>query len=164
MTPSINLRFEPAEEEDITPLTAIMVRAFDDDSQRYLGAPNEHPPGYESGDWLRAWLTNGVLYKITQNNTILGGVLIMLSQPKPNWNYLGSIFVDLPYQNQGIGTQTLQFIEQKFPAQRWQTMTQAWAAHNHHFYEKNGYTKVKEFRDHTKDTLVLVYVYEKSTK
>jgi GNAT superfamily N-acetyltransferase len=159
MNPSSNLTFEPATEADIIPLAAIMVRAFDDDTRRHLGAPTDHPPGYESGDWLRDWLTKGIIYKIIQNQVIIGGFLIILNLPKPHWNYLGSIFVDLPYQNQAIGSQTLQFIEQTFPARRWQTMTQAWATRNHYFYEKNGYTKVKEVHDPNTDQLV--YVYEK---
>jgi GNAT superfamily N-acetyltransferase len=156
---SMNLCFEPATEVDIIPLTTVMVRAFDDDSQRFLGTSKDHPSGYETGEWLRDWLSKGIVYKILKDEDVIGGFIIIVNFPKENWNYLGSIFVDLPYQNQGIGSRTLQFIEHTFPAQEWQTMTQAWALRNHHFYEKNGYTKVKEFYDEKQDHAV--YVYQK---
>jgi len=160
--PSTNLRFEPATEADVMPLTAVMVRAFDDDSQRYRGIPEPHPPGYETGEWLRDWLSKGIVYKIVKDVAVVGGFIIIPNVPKKSWNYLGSIFVDLPYQNQAIGSRTLQFIERTFPARTWQTMTQAWALRNHHFYEKNGYTKVKEFYDKKRNQTV--YVYEKQMR
>jgi GNAT superfamily N-acetyltransferase len=157
--PSTNLRFEPATETDVMPLTVVMVRAFDDDSQRYRGTPEPHPPGYETGEWLRDWLSKGIVYKIVKDEDIIGGFIIIANLPKENWNHLASVFVDLPYQNQAIGSRTLQFIEHTSPARRWQTMTQAWALRNHHFYEKNGYTKVKEFYGEQRDHVV--YVYQK---
>ncbi|MFX0168112.1 MAG: GNAT family N-acetyltransferase [Candidatus Hodarchaeota archaeon] len=159
MTTFKDLAFEPASEADILPLTTVMIRAFDDDAQRNLGAPRDHPPGYESGAWLREWLSKGIVYKIVKNESIIGGFLILLNVPRKRWNYIGSIFVDLPFQNQAVGSRILQFIEHTFPADRWQTMTQAWAKRNHYFYEKNGYIKVKEFIDKT--TEHRIYVYEK---
>lgn len=135
---STNLRFEPATEADIMPFPTVMVRVFDEDSRRYRGTPEPHPPGYETGAWLRDWLSKGIVHKIVKGEAVIGGFVIIPNVPKRNWNYLGSIFVDLPYQNQAIGNRALQFIERTFPARRWQTMTQARALRNHHFYEKNA--------------------------
>ncbi len=160
MSSSTDLAFSPASEADIFPLTTVMVRAFDADAQQRLGTPIDHPPSYETGAWLRDWLSKSIVYKIVKGESIIGGFIILPNFPQNHWNYIGSIFVDPPFQNQAIGSQALQFIEHTFPAQRWQTMTQAWATRNHYFYEKNGYTKVKEFYDQAAKQSV--YVYEKS--
>ncbi|MDO8055890.1 MAG: hypothetical protein Q6361_03435 [Candidatus Hermodarchaeota archaeon] len=122
MTPAIEPRFELAEETDIILLTAIMVHSFDYYAHRYRGTPAKHPLGYSSGDWLREWLPTGTVFKILTNHTFTGGFIISLNLPKPYWNYLAPIFINLPYQNQTIGSSTLQCIERTFPAYRWQAM------------------------------------------
>ena len=118
------------------------------------------PPGYDTGEWLRNLMQQNVCYKITKEGKIIGGFIVIIDFPKTGHNYLGSIFVDPAYQNQGVGSQTLKFIEQKFPAKKWQTMTQEWAILNHHFYEKHGYKKKKEFFDDKEGHMT--YVYEKT--
>jgi GNAT superfamily N-acetyltransferase len=159
MTSTQELRFEPAEEADITPITDIMVRAFDYYAHRHLGTPPKYPPGFTSGNWLREWFTTGIVYKILTNHTLIGTFIISRDLPKRHSNYLGPIFIDLPYRKQGIGSRTLEYIEFTFPAQRWHTMTPAWATQNARFYEKHGYTKTKETID--AQTRQLIYIYEK---
>ena len=49
------LHFIPLREEHISPLTAIMIRAFDDDAVRYQGCEHARPEGYDDGSFLRKW-------------------------------------------------------------------------------------------------------------
>ncbi len=157
MKGSRRFRFERSKEADIPRLTAIMVQAFDRDAQQFRGQPMNNPAGYETGEWLRNLMHNALCYKILDDTKIIGGFVVMRDLPKPGINYLGSIFIDPLYQNQGVGSQSLYFMEQAFPAKKWQTMTQAWAQRNRHFYEKNGYQKVKEFYDENEHHTVFVY-------
>jgi GNAT superfamily N-acetyltransferase len=159
MTHSDELHFEKSNEADIPRLTAIMVQAFERDALQFRGTPMNQPPGYTTGEWLRELMRTTICYKIVKNNSIIGGFVVMEAVPKKGVNYLGSIFVDPTYQNQGVGSQCLRFIERKFPVKKWQTQTQDWATRNQHFYAKNGYQKVQEFYD--KEEQHTVFVYEK---
>jgi predicted N-acetyltransferase YhbS len=53
--------------------------------------------------------------------------------------------VDPDLQNQGIGQQAVTQMLELFPdAERRTVRTPIWAVHNHHFYEKLGFAKVRE--------------------
>lgn len=73
---------------------------------------------------------------------------------------LGRIYIDPDFQDRGIGTQAMQFIEQAHPgARRWRLGTPIWATRNHHFYEKVGYVKMGD--DVGRDGKVIGIWYEK---
>lgn len=48
-----NLSFEILHETDLTILTPIMERAFDEDTRIHLNKPKGGPAGYDNGEFLR---------------------------------------------------------------------------------------------------------------
>ena len=138
------LQFERIAEADIPILTAIMTRAFDNDAQTYLGQAKGGPPGYDTGDFLRKWAfeEGGLGWKIIAAGKLVGAFIVFTNPEKDYW--LGNIFVDPDHQNQQIGTRTWEFIETNYSdAKAWNLETPAWAVRNHHFYEKQGFVRVR---------------------
>jgi GNAT superfamily N-acetyltransferase len=138
----IMVTFEKAKPADAKALALASWKAFDHDI--HYGAPSVGgPPGYRSDKWQGKMMHIGQYYKIVVDGQIVGGI-IAFPQERATCN-LGRIFVHPDYQNQGIGTQAMTFIEGQFPdAHKWTLDTPAWATRNHHFYEKVGYVKVGE--------------------
>jgi len=164
------IRFEKARVADAETLTEVQRRTFDDDSSRFGGLPAGGPPGYDSVDWTLWAIKMGIYYKILAgdrresrspsgvDDRIIGGV-ILFDMHKRHFN-LGRIFVDPDWQDQGIGTQAIRFIEKTFSyVKRWSLDTPEWAVRNHHFYEKLGYVKVGEEVPTGGD--MRLYLYEK---
>ncbi len=52
----LDLTFQVINETDIPEVTLIMKRAFDDDTQKYLGKESGGQPGYDYGEFFRTWL------------------------------------------------------------------------------------------------------------
>ena len=142
----MELVFKEMKEEDIPEQTKIMTRAFDDDSQRHLGEEKGGPPGYDDGEFFRTWLLpykESIGYKVLLNGKQIAGIIVWIL-PKGK-NNLGTIFVDPEFQNKGIGYKMWQFIEKTYPNTRsWTLGTPSWAISNHHFYQKCGFTKIRE--------------------
>ncbi len=144
------LTFETIVETDIPELTAVMTRAFDDDAQKHLGKARGGPDGYDNGDFFRQWLfgyEESIGYKIIADDKIIGAFIVWILPSHEN--FLGTIFVDPAYQDQGIGSQAWQFIEATYPdTQTWTLETPVWATKNHHFYEKKcGFHKLRTEED-----------------
>ena len=77
-------------------------------------------------------------YKIIINDEVIGGIIVWIL-PEGH-NILGTIFVDPPFQDRGVGQKTWAFIEESYPDTiSWRLGTPAWATKNHHFYEKCGF-------------------------
>ncbi len=144
--PELVLTFAEISEADIPELTEVMIRAFDDDSQRHLGAEKGGPDGYDNGDFFREWLFGyewTVGYKVMADNHIIGAIIVWIFDT--GQNFLGTIFVDPEYQNRGVGHHTWEFIESTYPQTiGWQLETPGYATSNHHFYEKCGFKKIEE--------------------
>ena len=100
------------------------------------------PPGYQSPDWQRRMMRTGSYYKILVDNRIVGGLIVL---PGAIREYeLGRIFIHADFQNQGIGTQAMDFMFGKFPlAKIWTVGTPAWNQRTRHFYEKVGFEQVE---------------------
>jgi RimJ/RimL family protein N-acetyltransferase len=136
------IRFEKARPEDAKTLALVSGRAFDNDVN--YGAPGAGgPPGYKHDLWQLRMMSRGHYYKIILDEglaSIIGGFIIF-QNPYGDCE-LGRIFIDPEYQNQGIGTQAMAFMEQAFPeARRWTLGTPLWNLRTQHFYEKAGYVK-----------------------
>lgn len=143
---TLSLSFEEISEDDLPELTEVMTRAFDDDAQKHRGLEKGGPEGYDNGDFFRTWLLpyeESVGYKILWQGKLIGGIIVWIL-PEGH-NILGTIFVDPPYQDRGVGTQTWQFIEATHPETKsWRLATPTWATKNHHFYQvKCGFTEVE---------------------
>ena len=141
---NLQLSFVLMSESDITDLTPLMKRAFDDDAQKHLGKESGGPPGYDNGDFFRTWLLpykESVGYKILAGEVLIGGIIVWIL-PEGN-NILGTIFVDPAFQDQGVGFNTWQFIEDTFPETlSWRLGTPVWAIKNHYYYEICGFIQV----------------------
>jgi len=139
------VRFQKARPEDAEILTEVQVRTFDNDARRFAvpSAVRGGPPGYDSVAWQLQMMKEGIYYKILAGDQIIGG-FILFDMKHRHFN-LGRIFVDPDWQNQGIGTQAIEFMEKAFPyVKKWSLDTPAWAHRNQHFYEKMGYVRVGE--------------------
>ena len=145
--PKIDYRM--ATEDDLPALTAVMTRAFDDDSRRHLGVEKGGPPGYDTGDFFRTWLfadlpTEG--YVIICDEVPVGGIIVWLL--KDDRFRLGCLFVDPAAQRLGVGTDAWRFLRETYPqARNWVLDTPVWSTSNHRFYEKCGFTRVGEEDD-----------------
>jgi GNAT superfamily N-acetyltransferase len=152
------VRFERARYRDTEALTQAAVRSFDDDARRYGGPPRGGPPGYDDPEWHRQAMRQGIYYKILVGDAIVGGI-ILYDLHRGHFN-LGCFFLDPDYQDQGIGTRAVAFVEAAHPrVRKWSLDTPAWSPRNHHFYEKLGYVRTGE--EWTDEEGVRLWMYEK---
>jgi len=147
--------------KDLPVLTTIMKDAFNDDALRFNNkSEGDGPPGYDTGDFYRKWIPQSQGFKILYKGKIAGAILVFPNSK--GTSYLGNINIDPQYQNLGLGSKLIQFIEAKYPASKlWVLETPVWATRNHHFYQKNGYSKLKqiEHKDGMKE-----FVFQKRIK
>ena len=152
----MNITIERATPADAESLVKVQIAAFHYDSQLYPGVEIGGPPGYDSVTQMRQRIQQETCYKIVDERQCIGGMVVFeLGQEH---HHLDVIFLDPAYQNRGIGTQAMQFIEQTHPASRWTLDTPQWAVRNQHFYEKLGYVKKNEHEDEDGTPLI---AYEK---
>lgn len=153
--------------DDTEELTKISKLSFDDDTRKHNLGETGGPPGYDSVAAQRRWIKLTFYYKFIVNNKIIGGMFVesgkrFYQRSSKNHFYFTRIFIHPDYQNLGIGSKAMFFIEKEFPyATKWTLDTPRWSKRNHYFYEKLGYVKVgekKEFED------FILYLYEKNIK
>jgi GNAT superfamily N-acetyltransferase len=134
------IRCEKARPKDAAALARISERAFHSDI--HCGAPGlGGPPGYSSEQRQRRMMRVGDYYKILVGDQIVGGLIVFRKAPREY--ELGRIFVDPDYQNQGVGTQAMEFLWEGYPlAKRWTLDTPAWNRRTRHFYKKVGFVEV----------------------
>jgi RimJ/RimL family protein N-acetyltransferase len=150
------INFDIAQEIDGEALRRVAINAFEEDRVLY----GSMPPGIESLEWHLSKIKNGLYYKITLDNNIIGGInLYRLSQDHFR---LGAIFIDPAFQNQGIGKKAVNFIETTHShIKKWSLDTPYKSYRNHYFYEKHGYVKVEEFKpEENSDFCLFEYVKE----
>ena len=139
------VRFARAVSKDADRLALASKSAFENDI--HYGAPNRGskgmgPPGYDSPEWQRRMMRAGRYYRILVDGQIVGGLIVF---PRAIREYeLGRIFIHADFQNQGIGTQAMDFMFGEFPlAKTWTVGTPAWNPRTRHFYEKVGFEQVE---------------------
>ena len=134
------IRFKKAKRGDAKELALVSWHAFDNDIH-YGATEKGGPPGYKSEQWQSKMIRFVHYYKIMDDLRIIGGIVAM---DKGNGHYyLVRIFIDPEYQNQGVGTQAIEFIEKTIAqAKRWTLDTPQWNKRTQHFYEKMGYIKI----------------------
>jgi N-acetylglutamate synthase-like GNAT family acetyltransferase len=133
---------EKATVADAPRILEVKLRSFSKEHEFY--GPRAVPPRFNLIERQIQVLTEqSNFYKIMKNGAIIGGALVVdLGEGK---FVLASLFVDLPFQNQGIGSEALTRILHMFPqAKRWVLDTPYLSYRNHHFYEKFGFKKVGE--------------------
>ncbi len=141
----MKLKLIRLEESHINILTKIMERAFDEDTRIHLGKEEGGPDGYYNGDFLRKWglHKNSSSYCIFLNKQLIGGVILWINEN--THNFLGNIFIDPAFENQGIGTNVWNMIEKLYlDTKIWETETPIFSSRNHNFYvNKCGFHIIK---------------------
>ena len=160
----MELKLIRLEELYINELTKIMERAFDEDTRIHLGEEKGGPDGYDDGSFLRKWGLHkkASSYCIFLNKQLIGGVILWINED--NNNFLGNIFIDPIYENQGLGTKVWNMIEKLYPnTKTWNTETPIFSSRNHNFYvNKCGFHIVKI--DDPKNRLEGQYKMQKAMK
>lgn len=141
----MEIKFKQMYEKDIESLVPIMKAAFDYDTKIHLGREEGGPPGYDDGTFLRKWALDksATSYCIYWEEVLIGGTILWINED--NNNYLGTIFIDINYENKGIGTKVWHEIEGMYPNTKvWNTETPIFSYRNHNFYvNKCGFHIVK---------------------
>ena len=156
------LKLLPLLESDVPDLAEIMERAFEEDARIHLEENDLGSQGYDLY-FLKRWglSEEATSYKIVYKDKMIGGVLLWL-QEKKHTHFLGNLFLDVNYQNQGIGTQVWNMIEAMYPDTiSWSTETPGYARRDHYFYvSKCGFhiTRI----DNPKDSYGSTYILEKN--
>lgn len=158
------LLFTKVVQEDVNELTGIMKRAFDEDTKRHLGMEAGGPPGYDNGEFLQKWyIESGAdAYKVSYSDKVIGAFNIFHGK---NYEYfLGNIFIDPDFEDEGFGTQVWKHIEGMYPdAKKWSTETPGFSKRNHNFYvNKCGFKVVRI--ENPKDLEEASYILEKEMK
>ena len=141
----MEIKLESMNEKDIENLVPIMKAAFDYDTKIHLGKEGGGPAGYDDGTFLRRWALDkaATSYCIYLGNTLIGGIILWINED--NNNYLGTLFIDINYEDKGVGTKVWRKIEDMYPNTKvWRTETPIFSHRNHHFYvNKCGFHIVK---------------------
>ena len=131
--------------KDAAVLAEISKRAFDSDVDCGGSGPGG-PPGYDKPEWQIEMMYHpkATYHKILLDDQIIGGSVVFEMDQKYEY-FLGRIFIDTDYHGQGIGEEAMKMVESLFPsAKRWLLDTPAWNDRTRHFYQKVGYTLIKE--------------------
>lgn len=147
---------ERAKIEDAAALVKVKVSSFSREATLY----GSGPPGYDSLENQMQGIKHGYCYKIVSNDRIIGGMGVY---DKGNGHFrIGSIYIDLDFQNQGIGTLAMKFIGREFPrVTKWSLETPYLSYMNHHFYEKLGFVKVGATEPESDRNGFYLFLYEK---
>ncbi len=155
---SSDLSIESAQIHDLGKLTRIMIAAYENLSNKYL-KKTLGPPGYDS---LRAhmdWLARDDYCKILYKNKIVGGFIL---QKYFNSLFLGMIFIAVPYQRKGIGTQVLKYLENVSKYNEIVLNTPEWAIHNQKYFENHGFMRFKT--EYDPNLGFVLYYYKKNLR
>jgi ribosomal protein S18 acetylase RimI-like enzyme len=140
-----DLQFEEFREADVEVFIEIMKRAFDEDAKRHLNEEFGGPPGYDNGEFLRRWALdkNSQSFKVLKDAKPIGLFIVWINDN--NENFLGNMFIDPEFQDQGFGTKVWRFIESEYPDTIiWRTETPGFSKRNHNFYvNKCGFKIVR---------------------
>jgi GNAT superfamily N-acetyltransferase len=136
------ITFEKVQEADIEIMTEVKLRAFAPELEKY----HVDPSIFCSPDWTRQAIHQGDFYKILLDAQVVGGLhVFVFGDAFYACHELNSIFILPEYQSQGIGSRAIQFLAEAYPfAHKWRLETPSLSFGNHHFYEKNGFVKVRE--------------------
>lgn len=130
---------EKAKVEDAISLIMVQNISFEEDFKKY----GECPSYQESQENMIDMIKNAIVYKIIDRNQIIGDIIVR--KKTDNSYYLRTISIIPFYQNLGIGTKIIEFIEKDNPNARiWYLITPCENDRNKHFYEKQGYKESKK--------------------
>jgi GNAT superfamily N-acetyltransferase len=129
-------RIERATIENAEKLRQVAMQAFAEDTELYGASPS----GVDQIENHREWILKYHYYKIINDDEIIGGIIVM---PDSDGYALGALFIIATFQNQGIGTRSVEFIENQYPTvKKWSLCTAYLNDRVRHFYEGLGYKVV----------------------
>lgn len=134
------LEFTLASSADAVVLMQISKQAFDSDVE--IGADSAGgPPGYDSVEFYTEMANGKYLYKLTDDENIVGGAVLFKDGDKLN---VGRIFVAPEHFRKGYGLFIMQQIEKLFSdVTLFALDTPLWNVRTNKFYQKLGYTEYK---------------------
>lgn len=149
------LIFRKSTLEDIESLLPIQKASFQEDLEKYEDF--ETNPACETKEKLAENIKRYHHFTILDGDTVIGAIDVRGNDERM---HIDKVFISPESQNKGIGTASIQFLEEKFPnVKLWTLYTPYLSFRNHHFYEKFGYKKVKEVQLTSK---LILFKYEKS--
>ena len=132
-----------ASQADINRLIELQILAFAEDKKRC----GSGPPGYDSVEHQLQALENHTYCKINQLNDIIGGFYYSKSE---NTIHLIRLFIAPQFHRQGAGQAAVKYLTAKLKSNGIVELeTPTFSTNAQHFYEKNGFVKIKriEYRD-----------------
>lgn len=130
-------------EMDIEKLTSILEVSFNNISKKYINC-DYGPYGYNDGSLLRRLLKDKKVISqvIIYKGIIIGSYSIRLSN---NQVYLELLYLDTKYQDMGIGSKVMKYLEDKyFITKRCIIDVMAYAYRSQCFFTKCGFRKLKD--------------------
>ena len=128
--------------EDIENIVEMSKRAFLIDIN-VGGNRGDCPPNYDSFLWHKQMADEGHLYKAISNDKLVGAAVLFIDENSKRL-YVGRIFIDSLCHKEGHGIKLMESIEKYFPyIQQIDLDTPSWNVRTNSFYQKIGYTKVK---------------------
>ena len=129
--------------EDIENIVEMSKRAFLTDIN-VGGNKGDCPPYYDSLLWHKQMAEEGHLYKAISDNKLVGAAVLFIDDNTKQL-YIGRIFIDSVYHRKGYGIKLMESIETYFyHIKQIDLDTPSWNLRTNSFYQKIGYTKIKE--------------------
>lgn len=149
----MEISFEKAMEQDAADLIKVLDLSFRDDFIRFGECPGYKVPI----EAMKKRIRDSFQYKIVLGARIIGNISVRAKGENRYW--LGCLAVIPEFQNQGIGTKAIEFIENEFPdAISWGLDTPIQKTENCYFYEKMGFAGT---RDEVHSGKVTLRIFEK---
>ena len=146
------MRIERATIEDAADILVLQRQEYQSEATLYDDATI--PPLTQTLDSFRAEFADHIVLKVTSDGVLIGSVRALLLG---DTGHIGRLVVRSEHQNQGIGTQLMQAIEQaSSAATRFELFTGHKSERNLALYRKLGYREFKRERLHA--TLTMVFL------
>lgn len=146
------IRIEPADIRDAEVILDLQKLAYQSEARIY----NDFsiPPLHQSPGEITAQFADHTFLKAYKEiNNIIGSVQ---GRIEGDTCFIGRLIVHPDYQNQGIGTRLMTYIEKLLPSPRYELFTGHLSARNLYLYKKLGYHEFK--RQNVTRRLTLVFL------
>lgn len=136
----MGVEFLPASTADALTITGISRRAFHSDVE--VGSKEKTgPPGYASVPFHAKMARSNHLFKLVDNDLIIGGAILFEDNDKLN---VSRIFISPENHRKGYGEFMMREIEALYPSVKEFTLdTPIWNVRTNAFYAKQGYTEIR---------------------
>lgn len=144
-------KIEKAVKEDLQEILDLQYIAYQ--SEADLFGTRDIPPLKQTMEEVIEEYNNGVIFKIEDNQKIMGSVRIKIENETV---YIGKLMVHPAYRKRGLGKKLLKEVEMLYPEFRYELFTSTLSVDNLRLYEGVGYSEYK--REQVDDILTFVYL------